>query len=273
MFGALGTPLTDEEAARFDETVAPRCRALFEARLLEAMVPGDDASVVHLGCRTGYHDEVIARRAGASSLIGIDASPAALALAQRRSPNRKGPLSYSHVEMLPCELPDECYSHVVSLYSLALQDEAWINLAAESARLLQPGGQLLLALPLRGSFQELTDLLREFALACGAPEAAEIVEDLSSQRPSIERVSDELDTAGFSDVDVSLHRLALEYDSGSEFLEDDVARLLFEPHLRALFPGERGEQAVDHVRRAVGAYWATLPFELSINLGCASAVR
>lgn len=269
---ALGTPLTADDADIFEEHVAPRCRALFEGRLLSALVPGDDAAVVHLGCRTGYHDEAIAQRAGAASLVGVDASPEALAVARARSAARRGGFSYAGATGLPVHLPGESFSHVVSFYSLALQGEGWRSVVEEASRLLQPGGQLLMALPLRGAYPELLDLLRESGEAIGA-DLAEIIDEVAAGRPNIESLTDDLESSGFNDVDVTLHRLSLEYGSGPEFLDDAVARLLFEPHLRAMLPAEHGDGAATYLRSALERYWSELPFDLSINLGCVSALR
>jgi SAM-dependent methyltransferase len=249
---ALGSPLAGEDVSIFHTAVAPRLRGLFEERLLEPMTLEDDAAVVHLGCRTGFHDEELAARAGASSLVGVDASPEALALASAGAGAAEGRFAY-YPSTLPTQLPGGAFSHVVSLHSLALQGDGWGALVGEAARLLRPGGQLLLALPLRGAYAELLDLLREFAQASGDDGVAAAVEGVAAGRPNIEQATEFLEDAGFEDVDVSMHRLKLDYPAGQAFLDDPLARLLFEPHLAALAPGSP-EAAVEHVRQALARY-------------------
>ena len=267
---ALGSPLAGEDASIFHTVVAPRLRGLFEERLLEPMTLEDDAAVVHLGCRTGFHDEELAARAGASSLVGVDASPEALALASAGAGAAEGRFAY-HPSTLPTQLPGGAFSHAVSLHSLALHGDGWEALVGEAARLLRPGGQLLLALPLRGAYAELLDLLREFSQASGDDGVAAAVE-AAARRPNIEQATEFLEDAGFEDVDVSMHRLKLDYPTGPSFLDDPLVRLVFEPHLAALAPGSP-EAAVEHVRQALARYWFDLPFELSVTLGYVSARR
>ncbi|MCS6898189.1 MAG: class I SAM-dependent methyltransferase [Myxococcales bacterium] len=268
---ALGSPLSPEDVMIFHTHVAPRLRELFEERLLEPMTLEDDAVVVHLGCRTGFHDEELAARAGASSLVGVDASPEALALASRGAGAVEGRFAY-YPSRLPTDLPTGAFSHAVSLHSLALQGDSWGALVGEASRLLKPGGQLLMVLPLRGSYPELMDLLREFSQASGDKAMEIAVEAVVAGRPNIEQATEHLEDAGFEDVDVSLHRLKLEYPAGQAFLDDPLMRLLFEPHLAALAPNSP-EAAVDHVRRALARYWYDLPFQLSLSLGYISARR
>jgi SAM-dependent methyltransferase len=268
---ALGTSLVGEDVSKFHTQVAPRCRALFEERFLEPMTLEDEALVLHLGCRTGFHDEELAARAGASALVGVDASPEAIALAAAGSGAAEGRFAY-HASALPTQLPDASFSHAVSLYSLALQGDDWGGLVHEAARLLKPGGQLLLALPLRGSYGELLDLLREYAFASGDDEVARVIAAAAAGRPNIEQATELLEDMGFDDVDIAMHRLKLEYAGGQEFLDDPVTRLLFEPHLGALAPQDPGA-AVEHVRQALACYWSELPFELSLTLGYISARR
>lgn len=267
---ALGSPLPGEEASVFHAQVAPRCRELFEERFLEPMTLEDEAVVLHLGCRTGFHDEELAARAGASALVGVDASPEAISLASSGPIAATGRFAY-HASMLPTQLPDSAFSHAVSFYSLASHED-WSGLAAEAFRLLKPGGQFLLALPLRGSYHELLDLLREHSFASGDAALTDAVEALAAQRPNIELVTEMLEDMGFDDVDVSMHRMTLEYRDGQEFLNDPVTRLLFEPQLAALAP-QAPQAALDYVRLALSRYWSDQAFELSLSLGYVSARR
>jgi hypothetical protein len=62
----------------------------------------------------------------------------------------------------------------------------------ECARLLAPDGQALVAVPMDGSFQEVFDLLREFALKYEADDFARAVE-----RPTMDVLGAELRQAGF----------------------------------------------------------------------------
>ena len=71
-------------------------------------------------------------------------------------------------------------------------------------RVLAPTGQALLAMPLRGSFQELGDLLREYALKLDEASVAAAVDRATLGRPTVEMLGAELEDAGFHFVDVGL---------------------------------------------------------------------
>ncbi len=266
---AFGEPLDEALVDLFDTQVAPRFLSAFGDRLLEAMLPGDQARVAHLGCRTGLLDVELARRAGASELVGIDASPLALERARRRAPEH-----FFYVEAAqPSPLPSDCFSHAVSLFSIGLSAGEAAMLVEESRRLLRRDGQLLLLMPLRGSFAELLDLLREQAQALGSAELWAAVEALAAERPGVEQATEALESAGFADVDVGLHRLSLDYETGAQFFDDPTVLLLLEPPLRRALPPAQAEAVSAGLRRSIDLYWSDMPFELTLNLGCISARR
>jgi SAM-dependent methyltransferase len=268
---ALGVPLSGEDVSIFHTQVAPRCRALFEERFLEPMTLEEEAVVVHLGCRTGFHDEELVARAGASTLVGLDASLDAIALAAGSAGAVEGRFGY-HPSPLPSLFPEGAFSHAVSLYSLALQGEDWAPLVQEAGRLLRPGGQLLMAIPLRGSYLELLDLLREHGEAIEDDDLLARINTLVVQRPGLEQANEVLEDAGFYDVDIDLHRLKLDYESGADLLIDPLFRLLLAPHLTALAPRGPGA-ALEHLQVALQRYWSSVSFELSLNIGYLSARR
>ena len=161
----------------------------------------------------------------------------------------------------------------MSLYSLGLSGADAAPRVEESRRLLRPGGQLLLLMPLRGSFQELIDLLREQALASESSELSEAIDVLAAGRPSVEQTTESLESAGFDDVDVSLHRLSLDYEFGAQFFEDPSVQVLLEPPLRRALPPGQADAVLASLRVSIDRYWSDLPFELTLNLGCISARR
>ncbi len=146
-------------------------------------------------------------------------------------------------------------------------------LLAEMARLLYVGGQSLLALPLRGSFQEIGDIFREFALKTDDGDFARAVEEVMASRPTIESLSDEMELVGLGDVDVEIRHTQLAFDSGRALIEDPVCRLLILPDIRAGLADTAMERPLEYLRDAVDKYWSASHFELTLNVGCASARR
>jgi SAM-dependent methyltransferase len=261
------------EAAIFETFVVPRYLSLFGDLALEMMAESDEAQVVHVQCRTGYPDRGIVLKLPGAHVVGTDASASALELARAKAATMPEMVSdYRLVEGLPTPLPSSAFSHALTLHPLPNIDER-ARVLAEIARLLAPHGQALIAMPLRGSFQELADLLREYALKYDANDIAAAVERASYVRPTVELFGAELEDAGFDFVDVSLRPTTLRFQGGRDFFEDPIARLLILPEVRFNLGLEDVENAFSYVREAIDKYWSEGSFELTINVGCATGRR
>jgi SAM-dependent methyltransferase len=262
----LGDKLTPADAAIFETFVVPRYLSLYGDLALEMFLVGDVARVVHLGCRTGYPDLKIYERVAEIEIVGLDASLPALELARNKAAVRGAENIEDGLENFePAQ-----FSHAISLHPI-LGAEERTEFYANIHRLLLPGGQAILALPLRGSFQEVSDLLREYALKFDDSDFGKAVEYALATCPSIESLSDELEDAGFEDVDVEIRQTALPFDSGRAFVEDPVSRLQIVPELRTLLAREDLKKPLEYVRDAIDKYWAEGKLELTVNVGCASA--
>jgi SAM-dependent methyltransferase len=262
------------EAAIFETFVIPRYLSLFGELALEMVAEGDDAQVVHMHCRTGYPDRGLAIRLPGAYVVGVDASSAALELARAKAATMPGLVSdYRLVEELPTPLPEAAFSHALTLHPPASAEDRG-PLLTESARLLAPHGQVLLAMPMRGSFQEIFDLLREYALKHDDTSVAAAVEQAVLVWPNVEMLSGELEGAGFDYVDVSLRPSTLRFQGGRDFFEDPVARLAILPEVRATLNLEgAADRSLDYVREAIDKYWGGRSFELTVNVGCATGRR
>jgi hypothetical protein len=144
---------------------------------------------------------------------------------------------------------------------------------AEFARLLAPHGQGLIAMPLRGSFQELVDLLREYALKFDDHDVVRAVEEAVLVRPTVEMFGAEMEERGFDFVDVTLRPTTLTFQSGRDFFEDPITRLLILPEVRLNLNLDESDKPLAYVREAIDKYWSESPFELTINVGCATGRR
>jgi ubiquinone/menaquinone biosynthesis C-methylase UbiE len=265
--------LSPADAAVLETFVVPRYLSLFGDLALQMFLAGESARILHLGCRTGYLDRQLCERAPTAHLVGVDASPAALELARNKARVLADQrIQYRDGSMLATELAAASFSHVVSLHPV-LPNAQRPGLFREAARVLYPGGQLLVALPLRGSFQEIADLFREFALKFDDPRFGAAVEQAMLDRPTIETLSEELEGEGLDDVDVEIRQTSIAFDSGRAFVEDPVSRLLIQPELRTEFGIDDLTRPLEYVRDAIDKYWSEAKFELSLNVGCASARR
>lgn len=260
----------DAAAAALVETfVVPRWLAPAGEMMLDMLAVGDSAQVAHLGCGTGYPDSLLLERLPGAELYGCDPSAASIQLAQSKAAATGLSAEYLVSSSTSTPLPAGAFTHALTL-DLAPEDRAGVF--AELQRLLAPGGQLLVTLLLRGSAQELTCLLREFAVASDRADLSRSLDLLSAARPTPETIASELETLGFEYIEVEHRRTTLEFKNGRDFLEDPVCKLVLFPETERLLRLSLGT-SLDYVRMAIDRYWSSESFELGLSLGCVSARR
>ncbi len=267
--------LTAEEAPKFDPSVVPTYLSFFSAHAIELLLPFSPARVAHIGCRTGYPDGMIADKLPGAKVVGVDASEAALQVARSRAELlNSGTLEYERCEGLPTPLEAGTFTHTFSLCPILTPEERALFFA-EHRRLLLPGGQCVLSMPIRGSFPELSDMLREYALRSDLTDLGTAVDAAWQARPTIETLAEELENASFTDVDVDVQLLVVSYANGREFVEDLATRLFVLPDLCSSLPFPSGsrEPALEYLADAVSKYWSDGVLELTVNVGCVSALK
>jgi SAM-dependent methyltransferase len=265
--------LSSADAAVLETFVVPRYLSLFGELALEMLLAGPTGRIVHLGCRTGYPNHELLDRFDEVTIVAVDGSPEALDLAQSMAAGTGDvPIHYGLAEQLPLDIDEAQYSHVLTLHPLAREEDR-AELFREARRLLCPGGQLLAALPLRGSFQELGDLLKEYALKHGHDDFGDRVERMMIRRPTIEILAEQLEAAALVDVDVEIRKTRLLFDSGRAFVDDPITRLLVVPDLATELEVDDLAEPIGYLRDAIDRYWSEHQFDLTLNVGCASARR
>jgi ubiquinone/menaquinone biosynthesis C-methylase UbiE len=263
--------LSPADAAILETFVVPRYLSLFGELAMHMMLVGESARILHLGCRTGYPDLKIYEHSDGADIVGVDPSLPALELAR----NKAQVMGDVRIEYRPASdgsLDDDegLYTHALTLHPAVGADQR-LSLLSDMERMLCSGGQAIIALPLRGSFQEIADLFREYALKHDDTDFSKAVEAALLSRPSIEALSEELEQVGLADVDVEIRQTTLTFDSGRAFVEDPVSRLLILPEVRAWIGVEDVTKPLSYVRDAIDKYWSEGKLELSVNVGCASA--
>jgi SAM-dependent methyltransferase len=268
---ALGRKFSPAEVAILETFVVPRYLAKFGEAVLSMMLLGDTAKIAHFGCRTGYPDRELLQKSDGSSIVGVDASLAAVELARNKAATLGDvALSYRVESSYPTELEADSFSHAMSLHPVGGERER-VELFREMARVLYSGGQALVSLPLRGSFQEIGDLFREYALKFDHGDFGKATEIATLSRPTLESLSDELEAAGLEDVDVDIRQVSLPFESGRAFTEDPVTRLFIMPDFQAYMGIDRFEEPLRYLNDAIGKYWANRQFEVGLVVGTASA--
>lgn len=272
------TPLAPADAAVFETFVVPRYLRHFGDLLLEMMAPPanpGDAVIAHIGCRTGFPEREIVELIGPTRLVGTDPSLAALELARAKAaavPELAA--DFRIFEGFPSPLPDASFTHAVILHPPGRPDSLSYFLQ-DAARTLVNGGQIIVALPLRGSFVEIADLLREYALKYDVKRVHDAVDVAMMFRPTPESLADVLEGLGFVDVEVDFRAVGIPFEGGRDLFEDPTTRLLLLPEWEtnlALDDATLGT-ALHYVRDAVDHYWAEGGFELTLHVGCACGFK
>jgi SAM-dependent methyltransferase len=267
-----------EDAQIFEASVVPRYLSLFGEQLLALIAASPDARVCHVGCRTGYPDGALLERLPNAHVHGCDASAPAIEVARTKGVElvkKHGAIVFDYrvVDALPLPFQKGVFSHAFGVHPILTDRRA---LFAELARLVAPHGQALLALPLRGSFAEIVDLLREYALKHELADLGNAIDAAALLRPTDDMLKYELESAGFEYVEVDVRGRTLRFASGRELFDDPIARLVLLPELRANIPFGALGQAVEpfaYVRDAIDKYWSDGTFELTVSVGAVSGRR
>jgi len=144
----------------------------------------------------------------------------------------------------------------------------------ELARVLSPGGQALVAMPLRGSFPKLYDLLHEYTVRYGDDEFAVALERAQATRPTPEEFEVALESAGFEDITIAVDLAGLGFSSGAAFTGDPLARLVLMAELASWFTEPSTfTSAYAFAQDAIVRYFTGVPCRLTFNIGAASARR
>jgi SAM-dependent methyltransferase len=205
------------------------------------------------------------------SVVGVDASIAAIELARNKAaimPDVE--LEYQVATGYPTVLEAGTFSHAMCLHPIGAERDR-VELFREMERLLYPGGQALISMPLRGSFQEVGDLFREYSLKNDHGELGRAVDAATTGRPTIESLSEQLEDAGFDDIDVDVRQVSLSFQGGRAFTEDPVTRLFVLPELQAYMGIDDLSDPIAYLNEAIGKYWSRRDFELGVVIGTASA--
>jgi SAM-dependent methyltransferase len=267
------TPLAPADAAVFETFVVPRYLRHFGDLVIEMISPPQnpgDAVIAHLGCRTGYPERGIIERIGPARLVGTDPSLAALELARAKAAAVPDLVAdYRIFEGFPSPLPDGSFTHALVLHPPG-RAASRLHFVRDAHRVLVPGGQVILALPLRGSFAEIADLLREYSLKSDTKKVHDAVDAAMLLRPTPESIGEELEALGFTDCEVDFRAVGVPFQSGRDLIEDPTTRLLLLPEWQTNLDLDEAtfNAALQYLRDAIDRYWAEGGFELTLHVGC-----
>jgi SAM-dependent methyltransferase len=262
-------------AARYDGIVWPRYARVFGELVLRATALPPSAAVLDLTCRTGIVAADVLRAMPDATVMGLDSDEAFLDAARARNADDDGRRLFvgRQDDLVHLAFSDGAFSNVLaSLVDRATNDRQ--TLFSECSRVLRPGGQIVLSQPLRGSFMELLDMLREVATKYDINALTERVDQYAQSLPSAEQWAREAEEHGFVDVAVDEDSLVLGYTSGAEVLGDPALHHAALPECQWCAEAAPDPMAVLYqVQHAIDTYYRGRVFELTVHAGCLSARR
>lgn len=246
------------------------------ARLLFDVVPMRGVrAALDLGCGTGWPALELAERLGPGTFtVGADRWPAGIARAGEKARVR-GTQRAGLVEAEATRLPFATGAFDLAVSSLGLNNfEPLGEALAECRRVLRPGGALVVATNLRGTFTEFYGVYDIVLEELGLEAARRAVAATDQRRMTAPELCALLRGAGFHDPDAREETVTWRFADGSAFLDHWFIRLGFLPSwIDPLPEAGRGDilaalrVALDAVAMAAGG------LRLSVPLAAVSARR
>lgn len=262
-------PSSEHDARLVDAVVAPRYDARFAQGILDALPHGDRRTVLELGCGTGHLASAILRRVGASGrVIAVDPDEGLVDLARRRGFAEVGKRLFFKVE------GPEALSFGNEVFDVVVGNLVWEGLEnreralREARRVLVPGGPLHLTTPLRGTFTEVHEMMRELARNEHDGMLAAAVDAQDRAYPTAASWRDELRAAGFADVEVIENEWRLSFESAAALFADSMLQVVAVPRWVRML---RDEDRLRKIERRLDVYLGGGPLSLSVCAGRAIA--
>jgi len=265
---------TAEKQARlakvYDDEILPAYAARFAAMISRAIELRPAARVVEVGCATGHLTRASARRLDLDGhLTALDEAPAFVAEARAKieaETAAHAPVALIARPGVPRSLPldDRVADLVVS--NLAIANTADPPVAvAETARVLAPGGQLVLSAPLRGTWSEFFDLFRDVLREGGKEANLAALDRHIGALPDGDDVIGWLQSAGLAKVAITVERWEILFKSAREFFFAPLVEL--GPLARWKELSGRGDEMQDvffFTKEAIDVYFKGRAFAVTV---------
>lgn len=270
MTGPLGPDYDARSAAVLSSEVFPQYLALFGAMALDRLARVDLRSGEWLAA--GPLATMLAdRMLGLASDMSLHLyEPSAALLVRHASPKVRA----AALGALPLPERDETFAHAIVVHPISNAKDR-LRLLSDVHRTTRRGGSFVFAAPLRGSYPEIADMMREYALKHDKPKLGEAVELIGQGRPTPETLGNDLETVGFTDVEIDVSLVSIPFSDGRRFAESALFQAVIAPQFATSLdaPIPDAPEALDYVRHAIAKYWSDGQFDLTVNLGCATARR
>jgi ubiquinone/menaquinone biosynthesis C-methylase UbiE len=252
----------------YDGEIWPAYAARFATMLLRHVPQLPRARVVEVGCATGQVTRELAMRLSSGShLRSYDGGEAFINEARARieaEPTAHAPVTFQVGE--PSSLPAEDESADVVVSNLAVAAAPDPGAAAEElARVLAPGGQVVITAALRGSWSEFLDLFRDVLRESGRRESLAAVDRYVATLPDAAAATRWLEQAGLAGADIEVERWEILFKTAREFFFSPLVELGPLSHWKRLAgAGDAMQDAFFFTKEAIDHYFKGRPFAVTV---------
>lgn len=266
----------DKLAQVYDTEILPVWSERFGRMLLsEAQVP-DKGLVLNVACGTGYPALEILEKMESGRIIAIDSFSALLDVAREKAGGLSGKRIFFRTEGGRDRLSfdSDVYDLTFSNLGLGELDLPPAEAIRELARVTAPGGQVLVTLPLRGTWAEFLDIYREVLTKHDRHETLERLTEYEATLPDPEEALAWMERAGLENVDLVVDEFSLLFKSSREFFFAPVIE--FGPLRDWKAVAGSGQEMQDifwFIKEAIDAYFGGRAFTATVVAGCLSGIR
>jgi ubiquinone/menaquinone biosynthesis C-methylase UbiE len=265
-----------ERLARlYDEQIHPLVGQRLAEMLLAAARIRPRTSVLEVACATGALTAQIAHRLDAESrVVALESSPALLDLARARvrAEEQVGRRVFFRNHAPEAKLPfaEETFDTVLGNFDLGELPEIGTTVR-DLARVTRPGGQVVLATPLRGTWLEFLDLFREVLVQAERLKAIDALATYVDHMPEADTVARHLESAGLTAVDIEVQHWELVFRSAREFFYAPIIEQGPLDRWKEVVGREAMQETFVAIKDTIDTYFAGRAFAVSIVAGRFSA--
>jgi ubiquinone/menaquinone biosynthesis C-methylase UbiE len=267
----------DKIARVYDSEILPLWTEKFGRLLLHCVEIPPKAMILNVACRTGFPAlEMLEKLDDQSRIIAIESSGPLLDVARSKAGDLSGRRIFFRTEHLSDKLSfaDDVYD--VTFTNLGLED--WQRpieeVLADFVRVTKPGGQVLVTLPLRGTWSEFFDIYKEVLTKHDKHDVLEKLEEHIEKYPEPADAIQWMRDAGLSRADVEVEEFDLLFNSAREFFFAPVIEYGPLKRWKSLVgKGQEMQEIFWYIKEAIDAYFGGSAFSVSVVAACAYGTK